>query len=559
MRLITFVCLATSVLFSAQQASACGGFFCQFTPINQSGEQIVFKQDGDRTTTMVRIFYSGEASEFGWVLPVPATPELSVGDDALFNQLEAATRPQFDLLITGSECVDPTRVFEGATLDSSGFPLPVPTAVPSVVIEQSLEVGPFDAQVISSDSANALALWLADNNLDLTDRGSELLEPYVNAGMKFVVLKLQSDQAAGDIQPIILDYPSTKPVIPITLTSIAAQDDMDVIVWVLGDNRAVPENFLHVTPNYTRINWYTGSRNAYASYQTLITDAMNEAGGQGFATDYAGSLAPFIDQIATAEQLTANLTPLADGSAEYIVSAWDFIADPLVFATLQEHLPLPDGQDSSVYGNTLALATQYTQAELDNAATLLDAAIQEQIVTPRQNAYDLLDDDLYLTRLYTTLSADEMLLDPSFVFNPDMGDQALVRQATLNSECTDEGTDWTLTLGEGTGRTDEIVIDGRGLPPTFFATAPVLEQDASWQIALTKSSGAPEIQTERTFEIAQVVTFENTPNANAGNGDGTNPIPNTGNTDSGSTGGGGAAYWLSLMGLVLLMTRKKSS
>ncbi|PCK05432.1 MAG: hypothetical protein COA42_18245 [Alteromonadaceae bacterium] len=549
MRIITFACLVTSLLFSAQQASACGGFFCQFIPINQSGEQIVFKQDGDRTTAMVRIFYSGEASEFGWVLPVPATPVLSIGDDALFNQLEAATRPQFNLLTTGTQCEAPLPEVT-STDNAASTPQPQATVTPSVVVEQSLKVGPFDAQVISSDSANALALWLADNNLDLTDRGSELLEPYVNADMKFVVLKLQSDQDSGDIQPIILDYPSTQPVIPMTLTSIAAQDDMGVIVWVLGDNRAVPENFLHVTPNYTRINWYTGTRNAYASYQTLITDAMNEAGGQGFATDYAGSIAPFIDQITPPGQLTDILPPLADGSAEFIVSAWDFIADPLILATLQEHLPLPNGQTSSVYGSTLALATQYTLPELDAAAILLDAAIQQQIVIPRQNAYDLIDDDsLYLTRLYTTLSADEMLLDPSFVFNPDMGDQALLRQASLNAECTNEGTAWTLTLGEGTGRTDEIVIDGRGLPPF---NSPVLEQEASWQIALTKSSGTPEIQTERTFAVAQVGTFEGNPNANNGG---------TGNTaiTGGSTGGGGAAYWLSLTGLILLMARRRKN
>lgn len=545
MRTIAFFCLATSLFFSAQQASACGGFFCQLTPINQAGEQIVFKQEGDRTTTMVRIFYSGEASEFGWVLPVPATPELSIGDDTFFNQLELATRPQFDLVRTGSQCEIPIDSPISFT-DGNTTELPVATPVPEVVIEQSLEVGPFDAQIISSDSANALALWLADNNLDLTDRGSELLEPYVNAGMKFVVLKLQNNQNAGDIQPIILDYASTNPMIPMTLTSIATQDDMGVIAWILGDSRAVPENFLHVTPNYTRVNWYTGTSNAYASYQTLVTEAMNEAGGQGFATDYAGSTAPFIDQIATADQLTANLTPLADGSAQYIVSVWTSIIDPLVFATLQEHLPLPDGQSSLVYSDIVALATQYTQTELDNAATLLDAAIQQQIVTPRENAYDLFDDDLYLTRLYTTLSADEMILDPSFVFNADMGDQALLRQASLNAECTNEGTAWTLTLGEGTGRND-VVIDGRGQTPF---NAPVLDQDASWQIALTKSTGSAEVQVERDFDIAQVGTFEGNPNAII---DGGSNLADGGNAN----GGGGAAYWLSLMGLALLMARQR--
>lgn len=141
-------------------------------------------------------------------------------------------------------------------------------------------MGPFDAQIISGDDSQAVASWLAENNFDLTDRGAELLEPYVDANMKFVVLKLQSDRDVGNIQPIIMKYESEQPMIPLRLTAIAAEDDMGVLVWLLSDSRAVPENFLHVTPNYTQLNWYTGSRNAYVSYQSLITAAMDEAGGQ---------------------------------------------------------------------------------------------------------------------------------------------------------------------------------------------------------------------------------------------------------------------------------------
>ena len=52
------------------------------------------------------IQYVGEASDFSWVVPVPGVPELSTGSDVLFQSLEQATRPQFNLEIDGESCSD---------------------------------------------------------------------------------------------------------------------------------------------------------------------------------------------------------------------------------------------------------------------------------------------------------------------------------------------------------------------------------------------------------------------------------------------------------------------
>ena len=93
-------------------------------------------------------------------------------------------------------------------------------------------VGPFDVQLITSENPDSMAMWLEDNEYDLTDRGLELIEPYVLEGMKFVGLKLRSGQSAGSIQPVILRYQSDKPMIPIRLTAVAAQEDMGVLVWI---------------------------------------------------------------------------------------------------------------------------------------------------------------------------------------------------------------------------------------------------------------------------------------------------------------------------------------
>ena len=86
------------------QARACGGFFCQAVPISQAAEQIIFRQNGDQVTAVVLIQYVGVAEDFSWVVPVPGVPELSTGSDVLFQSLEPATRPQFNLKIEGGPC-----------------------------------------------------------------------------------------------------------------------------------------------------------------------------------------------------------------------------------------------------------------------------------------------------------------------------------------------------------------------------------------------------------------------------------------------------------------------
>jgi len=78
--LLLFMALANS-------GYACGGFFCSFTPIDQAGEQIVFRQSGNEVTAMIKIDYAGRAEDFGWVLPIPTTPEISLGSDQIFPAL----------------------------------------------------------------------------------------------------------------------------------------------------------------------------------------------------------------------------------------------------------------------------------------------------------------------------------------------------------------------------------------------------------------------------------------------------------------------------------------
>ena len=506
--------LLVILLAAAPPAWACGGFFCQQVPIDQAGEQIIFRQDGDQITAIVLILYEGTAEDFSWVVPVPGVPELSTGSDVVFNLLEPATRPQFVLETVGSPCFfdDATPVFPLALAP----PAAPPFGDSGVEILEELTVGPFEIQVVSSDDPDAMAAWLEDNDYDLTDRGRELIAPYVEDGMNFVALRLRQDAGVGDIQPLVMKYTSEDPMIPIRLTAVAAQPDMGVIVWLLGPARAVPLNYLHVIPNYTLVNWYFGTNTAYATYQNLVTAAMNEAGGQGFATDYAGRDFDPTTVLPTVAEANDELDALAtiESDFEFISRLWGsfFFAIPSdkIQAAVRRHLPLPAGVDEFVYFAPDVLAEAVTADEAATARPAILAELVATVIDPLEETLTVFDGDLYLTRLYTTLSPEEMTLDPTFSFNPDLDDQPFERNATLAVDCVAGSTEWTLTLGPGTDRDGELVIEGTGLPPAF-STAPTIDQESAWRTETVGKSGPAQVVTQRSFTVAQTTSDEAIP------------------------------------------------
>jgi len=547
----SFLLVVSLVSFLPKTSVACGGFFCQFTPIVQAGEQIIFSQKGADISAMVRIFYQGDAENFSWVVPVPATLELDggveVGSDTTFTELDVATRPQFLLDQQGEAC--PINFIDGVA-NSAPLAESVADADGGGISVEESTVGPFDVQLVSSENPDAMAMWLEENEYDLTDRGRELIEPYVLDGMKFVGLKLRSGQSTGSIQPVILRYQSDKPMIPIRLTAIAAQEDMGVLVWITGPSRAVPDNYVHVVPNYTRLNWYSGTQNAYSSYQTLVTEAMNDAGGQGFATDMASPLNnSILSRLTSADGLQDQLTTLDTTTTDsgFIAGLANLGSSAAFQDELQRALPLPQGERPFVYFDAERLAQIFNAETLAAARGTLRDSFQLIEIDPLNASLDLLPNGSYLTRLYTTLSADEMTLDPTFDFNGQMGDQSLERRATLNAACGDNGTEWTLTLGSGTGRDGELVIDAISDIPFGPLPVEVNDQAATFTIERTTAAALPDVTSQNTFGVVAINIDDagsDTPPVNVG-GD-------TDETPSISGGSGALSWYLALLVLMPL-------
>ncbi|HEY6078467.1 MAG TPA: DUF2330 domain-containing protein, partial [Polyangiaceae bacterium] len=416
-------------------ALACGGFFCnQSQPVNQAAESIIFADNGDGTTTaVIQIQYQGPSKSFSWLLPISSVPkadsDIGVASNLALQRLQSATNPNYTLTtrVEGTCRQDVSErgnggppLASGGGLNNGGPVLGSDSG--GVTVEASGVVGAFEWAVISLDKslaepADAAIEWLKLNQYDVPDGAGSLLGPYLADGMYLLALKLTKGADSGSIRPIVLTYAGTEASIPVKLTAVAANDDMGVLAWVLGSARAVPKNYLSLELNEARINWF----NAAPTYNSVVVQAADDAGGQGFVTEFAGATSTLANVVwttsdqqtwtAVQSQVYGSFGELFNRVYDQYVG-WDGFWDATRAAvTLPADLAFED----------FKLCPECYSTRIEFKPATYFAELERLVIAPVRLVQDLLNAHPTLTRMYTTLSAEEMTLDPIFTFNADQG------------------------------------------------------------------------------------------------------------------------------------------
>jgi hypothetical protein len=494
-----FAAAAAVWLASAPAAHACGGFFCsQASPVNQSAEQIVFihNEEAHEVTAVIQIMYSGPSENFAWLLPVPGTPEPGVSSNVALARLLGQTDPQYNLDVEVEGMCNPQQIFgpfdAASTGGAAGGAAPPPQApTPDVTVLDEGSVGPYDYTTIMvnpalPDKADVAVEWLTDNGYDVTAIGPDVLRPYLDDGLNLIAFKLQKGTMTGAIRPVVITYDSDLPMIPIRPTRVAAANDMGVLVWMLAQHQAIPKNYKSLLLNEALINWF----NWRSTYDEVVSAAADEAGGHGFVTELGGPSSDYDEAIWSANDQQSwesyMATPFVDGfdaiqQAQGRYRSFDGWREAVCGA-----VTLPDGLDCDTFGRS---PTQYQdQVEIDEVGFL--TALYEDVVKPVMDTQDLILVQPYLTRMYTTMSPEEMTEDPLFDINSDLGDVDNVHTATQYIECSPDvyqwEAPWRIELPQGG------VIRGEGsqLWPIDVATT---DLPATTKIVQLSTSGAGEV------------------------------------------------------------------
>lgn len=439
-------------LMTPSSAGACGGFFCANQAIAQAGEQIAFVYEPDGSvTTVVQVQYSGPSEEFAWILPVPERPTVALGTSAFFTQLWNATVPIYrSVRRTDGECSagggacfgvwgnprcssgmiclgsdeQGSFIQEGAGSDSE----------PEVRVETS-NVGPFEVAVLETRDGDGLRAWLLDNGYVLPDGIAAELDHYVEREHFFIALRLRKDRSTGEIAPIVIRSSNTEPCVPIRLTSVAATDDMPVTVYVLADRRARPFDWLLLgESDLDDVRLWRTAR----LYPQVVSEIVDAAGGHAFVTDFSGAPPDFtIESDVTVEHIAIIWEPVDLVGLLFRSDIWIDVVPILV-----RHFPVPEEfrSPSDFFGCVVRDCGGAREAleAIVFAPASIAADIEAEVLAPRREAQAMVDSHAHLTRLFTTLSPDEMTRDPTFVLSdelPPIVDRT--RTATLVTECSE--------------------------------------------------------------------------------------------------------------------------
>jgi hypothetical protein len=442
-----------------ETARACGGLFCsggggpttttQSNFVNQSAERIVFVDNADGTVTaIIQIVYEGPADRFAWILPVPGVPDVKVSSNLVLDALQAQTNPQYQVTTTQIACpAPPGNNFGGGGCLCGNCSAAAPSAGtgalgnpgstdqlggPAVVVEAAGSIGPYDFTVLSVnplalDPATVAIDWLTQNEFDVGELGPEVLRPYLLDGLNLLAFRLNKQADTGSIRPVMLTYEAENASIPIVPTAVAANEDMGVLVWVAAEARVVPLTYSSVELNEAVIDWF----NPGSNYADVVSAAADEAGGRAFVTEFAGTLT-LTSPVTTQDWLAFVEPRYADwrtmvSTAFAAWGTWDGFDEALgAAASLPENTALADLTrclpalaDPAIMGlpdcEALLAPTgdRAVSVDMDRFASEL----HELVITPVIDSFAAIDSQPYLTRLYTTLSPDEMTVDPVFAVN----------------------------------------------------------------------------------------------------------------------------------------------
>lgn len=511
---------AVGVLLHAVPAEACGCFAPPSVtePVVQAGERILFAVDNGKVIAHIQIQYSGQAKDFGWLVPLPAVPVVKVGTNELFSALSSVTSPSYTVqqtfsgagcrsqpsLSLGCGAASPSAISTGGeTIDRVEPFKPSPVVVRDVV-------GAFEYVVLKADDRTEMFKWLSDNRFYVPTGTQDAVGPYVRPGAFFLALKLKASASVGDITPIVLEYPAELPMIPLILTSVGATPNMGVQVWVVGTGRAIPRNFHHVVPNEAALD-----RASPEGYGTWLREAIASAPNKhAFVTEYAGPSSIMSGTVAptarfgSEEMLAAQATP---GAFVDVLNRTGFIDTStnqlpvVVREELLKAFPFPSGLEAKgVTVDTFLGALDYyldthrTQHPEDFGANYtvtfepvsLAHAIFEKHVKPMRDLQELFTRFPKLTRLVTILSPEDMTKDPVFSFSSTLPD--VVKDHLSFSDVSCVGTMMT---------TDQGIHY-----PTNRLGAPLVKSAAALRIETLSEEGAPTVLTDNKELIQRTLT-----------------------------------------------------
>ncbi len=217
---------------------------------------VVLMRDGTRTVLSMQNNYQGPPSDFAMVVPVPVVLQqenVKTLPRELFDRVDTLAAPRLVEYWEMDPCATDEPEFSGS-VDLMAAPRSSAKMAGGgglVRVEAQFTVGEYEIVILSADDALALEQWIRGNGYKIPDGAEAVLRPYVAAGMKFFVAKVDADKVKRDgdktlLSPLRFHYDSEKFELPVRLGMLNSSGTQDLIVHVLATQRYEVANYKNV-------------------------------------------------------------------------------------------------------------------------------------------------------------------------------------------------------------------------------------------------------------------------------------------------------------------------
>jgi hypothetical protein len=292
---ITLLCVFLVFIWNTPTALAFCGFFVgkAGSQLHNSSSRVVIAHSGNRSIFSMANDYQGDVKDFARIVPIPVVPnrdQVRIGNLETVERLNAFTAPRLVEYIDEPCQEEVERFLIGVTLlvvslffvalvlprrarrlkeflvvlfligifvalalpsmspQANKVKHSNPDSVLNVTVEDKFTVGEYDVVILSAKQSNGLTTWLIQNGYKVPAGAQQMLQSYLDQGMKFFVVKVNLTEfeksGYGFLRPIVLDYESPKFMLPIRLGTLNSTGEQDLIIHILS-----PDGYAEVS-NY---------------------------------------------------------------------------------------------------------------------------------------------------------------------------------------------------------------------------------------------------------------------------------------------------------------------
>ena len=292
--------LATSMLMPSQAQAFCGFYVAgSDAKMFNDATQVVLMRQGTRTVLSMQNHYEGPLDAFAMVVPVPTV--LKEGDvktlpNEVFAKVETMGAPRLVEYWEQDPCYvqpaySPTSRGANDRVQNMAAPSEEGGAL-GVKIEAQFKVGEYNILILSAKDSTGLETWLRQEKYSIPAGAAELLKPYVAAGMKFFVAKVDPTKVKFDgnkamLSPLRFFYDTEDFALPIRLGLANSQGTQDLIVNILAPStRYEVANYKNVTIP-TNIDVKPTVRDRFGEFYAALFDATVAKNPGAVVTEYA--------------------------------------------------------------------------------------------------------------------------------------------------------------------------------------------------------------------------------------------------------------------------------